>query len=57
MFLLDTSTIVAVVNCIVSSTTCTVKPIRVENKIMKLNREFNTLVSCTTEIHVHVQCT
>ena len=42
MFLLDTSTMFAVVNCVVSSTT--VKPIRVENKIMKLNRE-NTLVA------------
>ena len=42
MFLLDTSTIFAVVNCVVSSTT--VKPIRVENKIMKLYRE-NTLVA------------
>ena len=42
MFLLDTSTIFAVVNCVASSTT--VKPIRVENKTMKLNRE-NTLVA------------
>ena len=52
MFLLDTSTIFAVVNCIVSSTTCTVKPIRVENKIMKLNRE-NTLVALPRYMYMY----
>ena len=50
MFLLDTSTIFAVVNCEVSSTT--VKPIRVENKIMKLNRE-NTLVALPRYMYMY----
>ena len=52
MFILDTSTIFAVVNCIVSPTTCTVKPIRVENKIMKLNRE-NTLVALPRYMYMY----